>query len=410
MKCSACGKTVETKGARVPSGWKKHPSDGAVFCNQCWRERFVLRAVTFPVIGPVDGTWEELRSALAGCWAESTALANWTATELVKNDVQRKAGDKKCPKMPAIYLYGHAKKRYSGWKAWAGSALSACSLMRAVEAKYRKQRYDIVWTRAASLPTFRYPFPFPFHNQSWTAAFDEGNRPVVTLPLGGRRWTLLLKGGAEMARQLGQFRQIVSGAAVCGEAAIYRVSAGTSDHRNGTNESGEGGPRQHSRVMVKLVAWLPRPAKSEATKTMLVRTDPCAFWVAEVEGAAPWILNADHVRQWQAEHAVYRQRIAEDTKYEKRWPKRKRQQINAARERRCTKNNNRLATWIGQASALIANYAARQGVCEVIYDDGNRSYLPSFPWRRLADAVACKLDERHISFTTATKQKDEEAA
>jgi hypothetical protein len=45
-----------------------------------------------------------------------------------------------------------------------------------VEAKYRAKRYEVVWTCAASLPSIRYPQPYPMHNQSWSFAFDGENR------------------------------------------------------------------------------------------------------------------------------------------------------------------------------------------------------------------------------------------
>lgn len=132
---------------------------------------------------------------------------------------------------------------------------------------------------------------------------------------------------------------------------------------------------------------------------MLVRTDPNAFWVAEQEGHPPWIVNADHVRRWQAEHRTFLQRFAEDMKREKRWPKRKRLRMNGARARRCDKNRSRLETWSHQVTASLARLAAARRVGEVIYDDSPRGFLESFPWHELKVKLAYKLEGLGIRFS-----------
>ena len=399
IRCAGCSVVRDVKPTargdpRLPRGWKRS-SDGT-FCGDCWGKRYVLRAVTFPVVGPEGSTWPELREALARAWVASTSLANWALTELYRNDVVRLPGQEKMPTMPTVYLYGLAGKRYAGWGDWAGCYASAQSLLHVTERKYREVRYAVVWTHSATLPTQRYPVPFPVHNQNWTASFDAGNRPLVVVALPGGRFTLRLKSGADMGRQLAALRQIVSGEATQGELALYRVRTGPAGHGNGVSESGDGGPRAVYRVMCKMVAWLPRKPPGERTHTLLLRTDPYALWVAELEGRQPWILNADVCRKWVAEHLTYLQRIAEDTKFEKRWPAEKRAAINAAREVRCQKNHNRVTSYIQLASKLLAEYAARNKVATVIYDDERREYLPKFSWHRLKELLRYKLDERGI--------------
>jgi hypothetical protein len=60
----------------------------------------VVRAITIPVAGPVEGTWDELRSALRAAWIESTRGANWIVTELYARDTRRQPEDEKLGKMP----------------------------------------------------------------------------------------------------------------------------------------------------------------------------------------------------------------------------------------------------------------------------------------------------------------------
>ena len=76
MKCVECQKSVDTKNDRLPMGWKRRPKDDAPTCKDCWNARYVLRAITFPVSGPVDAEWKELRETLKEVWATSTEAAN----------------------------------------------------------------------------------------------------------------------------------------------------------------------------------------------------------------------------------------------------------------------------------------------------------------------------------------------
>jgi hypothetical protein len=151
--------------------------------------------------------------------------------------------------------------------------------------------------------------------------------------------------------------------------------------------------------MCKLVAWLPRTGAVAGARTLQLRTAKDHLWIAEVEGREPWILNADHVRRWQTEHRRYLNRISDDTKYEKRWPKRMRANIKEARARRCDKNHRRLQSFMQQTVASLAGYAQRQKVGEVIYDDGEAGYMESFPWFQLRERLKTKLDEVGIAFT-----------
>jgi hypothetical protein len=92
----------------------------------------MLRAIAFPVIGPVAAEWVDFRKALTTMWEASTALANWAVTELAKADVIRRPGETKCPPMPTVYLYGLAKNGYSGWQHWEGGTGAALCVLRGV--------------------------------------------------------------------------------------------------------------------------------------------------------------------------------------------------------------------------------------------------------------------------------------
>lgn len=367
----------------------------------------ICRAVTFPFT-PHSCDWPAFDELIRDCWHESTSLANWAVLELVKHDVTRTACMEKLPAYPpcsckhcsrparkgknkgqvrkqGINLYGHFQN-YEGRAAWAGAAAAAGCVLRAVERKYQQERFGVLWRRDQSLCTYRYPYPFPVHNQNWSARYGKDRAPLVELSLPGGAVTLRLRGGSEMRRQLAGFAAIVNGARV-GEAAVYR---------------------RGDRTMLKLVCHLPRKPAGELTGTLCVRTDPNAFWVSEQDGRQPWIVNADHVRRWIASHTAYRQRMSEDLKFEKRWPAEVRRHMLQSLDDRCRKQNDRLTTWCHEASKMLAEFARRQKVAEVIYDDANKDYLPMFPWFKLREMVRNKLDERGIILLAASGEVVEE--
>lgn len=406
MKCQFCKEPAKATKDRLPNGWRRLAD--SVVCPKCWKERFVLRAVTFPVARPVDCDWPAFREKMAAAWAESTGLANWAVQQLAKGDIVRTPKMAKLPKWKRPYLYGLFNKEYVGRQAWAGSTSSAQSLFRAVEKKYAADRFAVVWTRENSLPSFRYPVPFPVHNQDWWASWSDDGRkvPLVSICLPGGRVTLQLRREASLGRQLAMFKQIESGEAVACEAAIYRQTKGGS-HRNGLAARENGGGRTiASDVMMKLVAWFPRKAAGELVSTMVVRSDPAALWVAEVSGHGPWILNADHVRRWAAEHRCKLQRTSEDTKADKRIPARQRKRISELRNVWAQKYDDRMKTFCHTAAKQLAEYAERQKVAEMIYDTEVRTYLPDFCWARLEGCLKQKLDDRGILLTTATRKEE----
>lgn len=392
FRCSACGKRKAVKPDRrgtfrLPRSWKAI-NDGQV-CDGCIKANYVLRAVAFP-FHPHGMDWKELDPLLKDCFARATALANWAVLELARHDLARDSGMEKLPPYPkcpcpacaesreAIYLYGHFAS-YGGRADWDGAAASANAIMRFAKAKYDRERLDVVWRRARALPTFRHPFPFPVDADDWRphhgkSSAADSNLPLVDVRLPGGRVTLGLRGGPEMARQLAMFRQIVSGEApVRGELSLYR---------------------KRGRVMLKMVALFPRRPAANGAGTLVLKTWPDCFWTAQVEGRefAAWRENGDHVRRQVARHLRYLDRIAEDTKHEKRVPREQRRHIDAAREDRCAKHAGRVKDFIEVATKQAAGYAARQKVGAVLFDYSCREYLPKFPWRQVCETLRRKLD------------------
>jgi hypothetical protein len=373
--CVVCGKTQSAKPTpkgelRTPRGWKKR--EEALYCQECWRAKYVLRAISVPVASPVDCSWEELRKALRAVWAQTTACANRIMTECYARDTRRKPDAEKMPPMPRVYLYPELRLEFPDL-----ASQTVASLEQACQRKYRAMRYQVVWMAAAALPTYRYPTPYPVPAQRWTISIEQ-ERPIVSLALPRgeeKRVRLRLKGGPQFRRQTGQIKSIVSGDAVRGEAAIYQAG---------------------DTLMVKLVAWLPREKQAQdRTGKLIVKTVPdCLLVAVNAKDEALWRYNGDHLRRWIAEHRKQLQRWSEDAKYENRpVPNFAERRADAARKYR-----HRMNSATHEIAAQLAGYAARRRFAAVEYDDNERSYAPDLPWHRLAALIREKVEERGMEF------------
>ena len=378
--CTGCAASRAVKPTpkgepRTPTGWKK--LSDATYCPQCWRKKYILRTVTMPVSSPLDCSWDELRKALRTMWAQTTAASNWMMTELYARDVRR-GSEEKMPPMARVYLYPEARAHFPGLPSQ-----TVASLENSVQRKYRAMRYRVVWTAAASLPTHRYPTPFPVPSQGWHATI-ESDQAIIAVRIGDARYRLRLKRGPQFRRQMSAFRQIAEGDTVAGELAIY----------------------DHDGVMVKIAAWLPRAEeKGPRTDVLTLRTGKdCLLVAVNAEDEAIWRYNGDHLRRWAAEHRTRLQRWSEDQKYEQRPVP----AFASRRERAARKFRDRMNSATHEIAAQLAGYASRRHFARVRYDDSDHSYLgDGFPWHRLRSLITEKLDERGIVLE-ASAQPDQE--
>jgi len=388
MQCTYCSATGKHP-TRLPRGWKRSHDDHPI-CAKCWGERYILRAVTIPIVGPVDGTWKELRDDLRDAWADATALSNWLMTEYYVRDVRR-SGQVKLPPQPKTYLYPEATVRFPSIPSNAVTAID-----HAILGKYRAARYKLIWTGEVSLPTYRYPAPVVIPSQACRAEYGKDNIPLVhvTLRRGKRRWTLRLRRGREYRRQLAAFSQMVAGVAVIGEMALYRQRANAADHRSGVTDRDSGGQKASYRVMCKMVAWLPREPASKGDGVLFARTDKDALLVAlNAKEEKVWVLNADHVKRWEAEHRRKLNHWSDDQKVENRPPK-----FQARREADATKYRRRMDSACHEAAAQLVNYAARRRFGVIRYNDLVRDFVGRFPWDRLRGLIREKADAKLIMF------------
>ena len=370
MQCSVC-QAEKDAGSRLPRGWKRFKDQ--IYCEKCWNERFLLRAIVIPIASPIDVTWKELNTLLNEMFQLTTQASNWMVTELVRRDLRRTPDQTKIPPMPKVYLYPEARVMFPRIPSQ-----SVASLEQAVQRKYRKKRYDVIWKSSAALPSFRYPQPFPVHNQSWSPAIVE-DRPQVTFRIADRRVTVRLKGGFRYQRQLGAFRSMCLGDALCGELAFYRSSVD---------------------LFCKMVAWLPRHETQKKSGCLYVRTAPDALLIAaNQKDETLWRYNADQVRRWTKEYEVQRQRWSVDRKAEERPIASFNQRSQAAAQ----KYYHRLQKAAEQTAAYLSGYARRRRFETIEFNDSQRSYCPNFQWAELRSRIEALCEENGIEFRASSE-------
>jgi hypothetical protein len=282
----ACDRRPTLRGRwRVPAGWKR--LQDRFWCPACKRQRFILRAIALPVSGPAHGTWPELRLALHTAFGETTRCSNWLMTQFHVRDRQREPHDAQLPAMPRIYLYPEARTLFP---ALASQTLA--SLEHQVLARYRAVRLALLWRHAVSLPTYRYPVPLPLPARMWwLARHDE--RWHLSVRIGDRRWSLRLRHGPGMVRQLRLLEQVAAGTVEGGEATLYEIASDRGDHRSESATD--------RRLMVKVAVWLAghdgtaiglgrKTTNTRAMTTagvLIVRTASDAFLTAHLATVTP---------------------------------------------------------------------------------------------------------------------------
>ncbi|HTA42641.1 MAG TPA: hypothetical protein VK789_09350 [Bryobacteraceae bacterium] len=369
-------------------GWKRRGK--AIYCRDCWRKLYVLRAVTIPVVSPLtlkykaDETlhpcdWDEFGKRLREQWALITQASNWMMTEMYMRDDRSRDKGKLQP-MPGVYLYPETRKQFPGMASQTTAALE-----NQIGKKYRAKRFDVIWTCRASLPTFRYPTPLPVPHQAWSIRLDD-NCPLVSAPIGDARVEFRLRNGHQFRRQLLAVKQIIADEAEPGQMDLYR---------------------QGKSVMCKLVAWLPRrPVETKIEGTLFVRADAQALLVAlNVKDDRLWTYHGDQARRWSAAHRRLLQRLADDSKAEHRPTV----PFHARREAAALKYRDRMSSLTHQIAAMTVNYALRRKFAAVRYDDTARDlFCPHFPWHILRLKLAEKCDAAGIEFHAVTPGEPEE--
>lgn len=398
--CGSCDKSADSP--RLPRGWKVMP--GGTTCADCLADGWCVRGVTLPVakiIGRQDGGPSSEPEPVEGflrhflpAWRMATDLSNWAMQEIVRRDVRRTPDmATTLPRYQSCNLYRtwNAECPASVRAAWDGAAGSASAVLKAVEDRWKARlRWEVLWRGSASPMTYRFPSAFPVRRQEWRGQlWRDGARglvPAVSVTLPGGRYLLELDRRPDLRRPLADFDVLTSGAATPGDLKVVPVTRG-------------------GRIVGAKVTMAGRFAKRRGPgegPTAVVRTDANALLVVEVPDRPPWVLHCDHLRRVVGQYKTWLERSRVDLKHEKRWPASKRRRWVARRQPAIDRHRGRIDSELKQAARAAINYATRQGCSAVVYDDTERSFLPSWPWFVMRERVRCLCNEGGVSFQHLT--------
>lgn len=373
MICSSCG--IEREGDRMPTGWKRLGE--SVHCDKCWKLRYVIKAVTIPVVSPVGMDWPSLRKILQEQFDLSTKAANWTMRQVAALDTVLGVGTK-LEKMP-VPMPGGKTLYKAVADQFALDTRTASCLSNAVLALYKKARFEMHRGRT-SLPSIRYPYPIPITGATWDVTEGEDGGLTVDVPLGRKnRVSLRLRGGSEYRRQLTDIRKIISGEAVKGQLDIY--------------EKG-------TKLLVKFAGWFPRkPATDKPWSASLVSGGDNFATLYNDQNKTIYRWNADHVKRWVIAQDEQNQRLREDLKAEKRLGREK-DGILARLALLSDKHTNRMHSFCHEVSAQIVNHLVRRRCGTLICTFADTGFIPHFPWFKFKTMLANKANAVGIEFVS----------
>lgn len=251
---------------------------------------------------------------------------------------------------------------------------------------YTKFRRMMV-TGNASLPSVRQvPIPVRASGVAFRSV-EVGSHCAIKLPIGDRKWTLLLKGGKGFQRHRETFAKIASSEWPHGEVSLLHTP---------------GKP-----LLVKIVYKRPMPEKRERTGGPLhVYTHPAALLVAwhSQRDQVGWWWNGDNLVAARAAHERRMQRLREDRKHGLR--ERRRKAIDQKLAELSRRRMAREKTEMQQCAAALAAHAAALA-CEAVvwHDDPDCRRLPMFGYAELRQHVANKLEELGIALRSPAQQQ-----
>lgn len=390
--CTRCSASVASK--RLPRGWK---DCGGPTCEACLIANFNMRAISLPVAHLTTAKGEPvgegfLRHFLPA-WRLATDLANWAQQELLRRDVRRMPGMTTLPKyIPfpdgGLYTHWNATASPESRAAWAGATGTAATILKAVEDRWKdRDRLAVLWRGESSACTFRFPYPWVVRRQDWRASLLDsahGPIPMLSFPLPGcGRVNLELDRRAELREPLRDFTRVVSGEAHGTDVKVVGVSRGG----------------RLIGVKAIIAARFTRAiAVGEPERVATIRTGPEALLTVELPNRPPFVLYAMHLKGVVSSYEKWLERYRTDLKYEKRWPAQKRRRMIAKCKPAIDRQKGRIDSELKQACAAVVGFVARQRCAVIVYDDGNRDFLPSWPWYTMRERLSCLCGEVGIGF------------
>ncbi|MEM6260465.1 MAG: hypothetical protein AAGI37_19495 [Planctomycetota bacterium] len=353
----------------------------------------VTRALTMPILKPADDAvaWDDLRDMLNLSWRRSTSLANAMMAQLHERHQALRSDDStidsKPPRKPkmsedGLYQLGTSlapdmptgtisslnqmvRKRYKG---------KVSVLKPGGDRRVQMSADFAAMTGQMSLPSFRYPTPFPCRAQDWRPSVGRGGECIASVTLAPKtRVKVFLKTGGGHKRAAAEYRRIASGELKYREASL--VIAG-------------------GRPALKVV--YDRPVVHRKREGVLsVRTCSESLLVAVLNKDRVWWYHGDDLKRMVAAYTERMQRLADDTKHERRT---RRNNLAKRRTAWVEKNRRRTDTILHQITASLVGFADRRNVAVIEYQDQDKSFIESLPWAAIKTMIEWKAADKGVAF------------
>lgn len=390
ITCSRCNRIVNVKptqsgASRPPIGWTK--IDDGYWCGDCWSDTYFVRATSI-AIAPPDGDWDALRTKLKAAFGAARSIANWAYSKLLQSEPPRNPNAEKMPKKPAIYLYG-MREECPAWGSIPASLSNA--VLKQVESDYSADRFEL-WLGKISQRSYRYPQPLPVPMQCWKlvktadgygARIGLGEGPIV-----------LKMGLREHQRKIVDMvyaNQLLR--------AGIKIVEKRSHGRDTNDRENSGGQLFRSALRLEMSYYKPRLSREPGDSILNVRTGPEGLLTAIRDDEKLWFYHADHAKRLVSKHAnhlVRLQRLSDDRKAERRKPNREKRSYLSMVDAVCETDRNRMTSLCHEVSASLVQFAVRQHVATIVYDDKDKSFCGSFPWAKLSTMIQQKAHAARI--------------
>lgn len=362
----------------------------------------VTRAITIPILKPADDgvTWDQLRDMLNLSWRRATSLSNAMMAQLhERHQANRKPTDTidnkppRKPKMSEDGLY-----RLGTTLAPDMPTGTVSSLNQMVRKRYRgrvsvlkpggKKRVQMsadfaAMTGQMSLPSFRYPTPYPCRSQDWKPSLGFGGELIASITLAPKtRVKIMLRSAGGHRRAAAEYRKIAAGELKYREASLVL-----------------------SRGVPALKVVYDRPAVNrERDGVLAVRTCSDSLLVAVLNDERVWWYHGDNLKRLVAAYTERMQRMSDDTKHERRT---RRNNLHRRRTAWVEKHARRMDTTLHQITASLVGFADRRGVATIEYDDQDKSYIDSLPWAAIKKMIEWKAADKGVAFREVKETKPE---
>lgn len=406
--CTKCERVVQVNptpsGAPRPVvGWTK--VDDAYWCGDCWNDAYFVRATSIAV-APDDGDWEHLRGTLRSAFGAVRSLANWAYTKHLSFEPPRDPADTKMPKYPPVYMYGIAKDEFPHWKSLPGALAGA--VLNQVKADYAADRFEL-WLGKRSARSYRYPQPIPVPASCWQLVkTDDGFGARLNLGAGQVVLKLGLRDHQKKIIEMVWDNPLLR--------AGVKIAEKRSFGRDPNDRVNSGGQVFKSSLRLEMSYYSPRMSREPGDAILRVRTGPNGLLTAIRDDDDIWCYHADHAKRLVAKHHAHMarlQRLSDDRKAERRKPAREKRPYEAMVDHVCEKDRNRMKSLCHEVSASLVKFAQRQRIATIVYDDKDKSFCQSFPWKMLSTMVHQKARAVRIGFeqlATEPKKKTKKKA